>query len=228
MSHFSTTIIDNFLPNADEMRKFGLSLEYTNETSHYLGARSKSISEINIELYHGITTRYLLNHHTAEEMELMRYQAGAYFQKITGNMDLGWIHSDWPCYHTTIIYLTPDAPLGSGTCLYRPTEVIRGPSHTDKRKQFFDGELSLEEIEKYRLDANRPFEKVATINNVYNRCLGFDGGTWHSADNLNTTDYGGERLTLIIFWHNFIGPATGIHRMKNMPGSLGGYKDYIK
>ena len=103
----------------------------------------------------------------------------------------------------------PNAPVSSSFRGGGATEV-----GTEKKVQSYKSEISEEEAESYRLKNNNLFKEVIRFSNVYNRCIGFDGSQWHSANDFSNIDKEEERLTLIMFWEAIVGQPTGLHRTK--------------
>ena len=121
--HFATTCIDNFFKYPDGIRNYANSLEYEiPKDLHYPGRRTKLIQEINPLLHEYICIKYLQNHYICSPQLTVTppmFKSEIYFQKINGKYNKGWVHGDQRTVHTTIIYLTPDAPLDSGTSLFQ-------------------------------------------------------------------------------------------------------------
>ena len=88
-----------------------------------------------------------------------------------------WIHRDLTDY-SAIIYLTPNAPLSTGTTTYRHKEA----------KLFFE---TPETKNKLNNDSNNhsAWDIVDSVANVYNRCVIFNGKRSHMS-----TDYFGTNL----------------------------------
>lgn len=93
------------------------------------------------------------------------------------------VHSDLPNQLAAVIYLTPDAPIDTGTSFYRHKETGATSMH------------GFTDIDKY--DAYEPdkWEEIDRIGNVYNRCIIFDANRYHCA-----TKYTDERLFQVFFF----------------------------
>ena len=224
--HFGTTCIDDFFKYPNAIRKYANSLEYNpDKEGRWPGVRTKSLQLLDENLHLMIVKKYLSNFYTMGDiMEgLVQYSSDVMFQKVSNKYGGGWIHNDGEFVHTTIVYLTPNVPDDSGTSIYIPKEdsmpqAIPGTVLTLQKKiDFYKSRISLEESEPYRLKNNSPFKEVIRFSNVYNRCIGFDGSNWHSANNFANVEGEEERLTLIIFWGSIIGPQTGLQRTKMNP-----------
>ena len=220
--HFSTVCIDDFFKYPNSICKYADSLEYRlDEYGRWPGVRSKPLQVINESLWQEICEKYLANFYPMESLTTgqIQYKSDASFQKVSSKYRGGWIHNDKQYVHTTIFYLTPNASDDSGTSIFIPKDDSMPVEKADekcniKKEQSYKSQISLEEAEPYRLKNNSPFKEVIRFANVYNRCIGFDGSRWHSANNFTNLDKEEERLTLIIFWEGIIGPPTGLQRTK--------------
>ena len=101
-----TIIIDDFFPDPDAIRKYALEQEF-NVTGNYPGKRTKSFANNSYKaLFEKILNRTIT------------YWPDSYngsFQ-LTTAIHKSWIHRDNTEY-SAIIYLTPNAPLSSGTSI---------------------------------------------------------------------------------------------------------------
>ena len=213
MIQFSTTCVDNFFKYPDEIVNFANTLEYKPDSQgRWPGERSAQLDQISPALHNAICAKYLKLHLAAP---MVVYKATVYFQKINAQSDKGWVHNDYPYLHTTLIYLTKEANLNSGTSLYRPKKGV-GPMYTTrnniKKREFNLGKLSGEESEKFRIESNSDFEETVRFANVYNRCVGFDAMEWHAANEFAQKDDKELRLTLAIFWSEISSGQTGLQR----------------
>lgn len=116
-------IVDNFFDNPDEIINFSNTMEYRqrNESEYWEGTRTDCIKDIDLDLYSQITSKIIYsyfetNHSYAIEGDLV-------FHKMNENdhRDPNWknkIHKDHSLY-SCVIYLTPNAPMSSGTQIYR-------------------------------------------------------------------------------------------------------------
>jgi len=118
-----TLIMDNFLSNPDNVREFGLSLSYRriDINENWEGQRSEQVSVYDKTLADNICRGIISNYFN---MTHFRYSADLFFHK-TMKSDLNdkqWINDK---IHTdkgmiaSLIYLTPNAPINSGTQTYK-------------------------------------------------------------------------------------------------------------
>ena len=148
MYQFPITCIDNFFKYPEEIRRFGLSLKFKPEPQGlWPGTRSPELSSISEHFKDAICRKYLKCFLSSPAVQ---YKCAAYFQKIEGESNKGWVHNDTPHLHTTLMYLSPNADLNSGTSIYKPKTGV-GPMITTrnnvKKREFILGKLNKEEAE---------------------------------------------------------------------------------
>lgn len=152
-------VIDDFLEDPDKERAFALSQTY-DVKGNYPGIRTKSFAtEKHKQMFENILQR-----------KITYWPAGynGSYQKATKNLK-SWIHRDLTDY-AGIIYLTPDAPLDSGTTFYRHKELkVERENPSNKKK--LDGDSG-------NSDA---WEVVDSVANKYNRLIIFNGRRSHSS-----------------------------------------------
>lgn len=175
-------IVDNFYENVDDIRKFALSLEFKQDIRWYKGFRSamtfrppsikesfeKIIGEkINVWDEHSFNGCFQIT--TAEDPQVYHHDA----QK-------------W----AAMIYLSPDAPIESGTRLHRST--ISGARHADDTtiNRAFSGGF---------YDSTK-FDTVDNAGNIYNRLVIMDARCIHSAGPYFGTNFESGRLIHLFFF----------------------------
>jgi len=155
-------IVDNFYSNPDAVRRFALAQEFTDDTRWYKGMRTTTtfrtpeikrrfeaiIGEKIVDFEQGFNGVFQLMR--AEDKQVYHYDT----QK-------------W----AAMIYLTPDAPIESGTRLHRSKN--NGTRHRDQpeaddafRGNFYD---------------STQFDNCDIAGNIYNRLVIMDAGSFHSA-----------------------------------------------
>jgi len=221
MAFFPTLCVEDFFPNPDQIRNYALTSSELNwrpaEDGQWPGVRSCSLREVNYNLFQEIATRYFLLHYTPNQLPEISFEATMRFQRINKKYIGGWVHNDYPNIQSQLIYLTPNAPLNSGTGMYKLKDISNFKSFEESKKKLYNNEASSEEVEKDRIENNNQFEKTAYFSNIYNRCISFDSSTWHCADEFSGED---ERLTLIIFWEKINGPMTNLQNSKSFPSGV--------
>lgn len=166
----SLIVIDNFFDNPDEVRSMALNSSY-NLRGNYPGARTLAYpTEAMKQKFENIIGRRITYWPTDKHSYNSSFQ-------WTCKDNKSWIHRDLTDY-SAIIYLTPNAPLNTGTTTYRHKET----------KLFFE---TPETKNKLNNDGNNYslWETVDSVGNVYNRCVIFNGKRNHMS-----TDYFGTNL----------------------------------
>lgn len=156
-------IVDNFYENPDDVRQFALSLEYDADIRWYKGLRSKlKFRPADIkERFEAII---------GEKIQVWEEHAFNGCFQITKPEDPQVYHHDVQKW-AGIIYLTPDAPLESGTRLHKAK--LGGARHADDPTigEAFKGGF---------LDSTK-YGIVDVAGNIYNRLIIMDARCIHSA-----------------------------------------------
>lgn len=188
-------VIDNFYNNALETRNYILTQEFLvrgnypgQRTISYANNYLKDILQKYVEPFGGKITDFPIPKEDGSDA------AGIYngsFQYVTSR-DRSWIHIDGYNNWAGIIYLTPDAPLSSGTAFYK---LYDGTSC--KR----DMELleNKEETDKWSQDLTK-WKEVDRVGNVFNRLILFDSNRFHmSMDYFGDSKENGRLFQLFFF-----------------------------
>lgn len=156
-------VYDNFYSNPNDVREYALNLPFT-ITGNFPGARTESLEGQN---FHNAKVMFetLLN----KKITWWPAQYNTAFQYTTEDSKT-WIHyddTDW----AAVLYLTPDAPLDSGTGIYMHNErkifaLDRKDPNTD-----LNGSQDVNEITKWT-----PIIQVA---NIFNRLIIYRGNYYH-------------------------------------------------
>lgn len=157
------TIIDNFYSDPDSVRDFALSLDFS-VSGNYPGLRTQPctneggyIDNIKLSLEKIINKKIT-------EFPLDNYNTA--FQ-LTLEGDTTWVHHDAMSY-AAVVYLTPDAPLESGTAIYRHN--ITGIMKHGPEQPLDFNNFSIPEDQ---------WEIVAEAKNIYNRLVIYDAMYYH-------------------------------------------------
>lgn len=218
-----STIIDGFFSNPYEIRKYGLEvsqyLDIDNKNIQYRGKRSECLSKIHPILFDNINRKILSNFYDLEN-ESISWKSEIKYQLTDKSFGNGWVHTDQyrPSLLTGIIYLNPDAPIECGTSLYRPKNLAANQLH-DKIKKEGNMNEELRTSEYYsecRRENNQQFEKILTVNNLFNRLFIFDSHYFHCADQFFGQTDEESRLTLVIFMTELFVNKTPITRIRSV------------
>ena len=174
-------VVDDFYANPDEVRQIALAAEYNRDIRFYKGQRSGPYRFPGLkEAFESIIGEKINNW---EESNI-----NGCFQ-ITTAEDPQVYHHDLQKW-AAMIYLTPNAPIDSGTRLHRSR--INGTMHKNDEgiKDAFSGGF---------YDASK-FDTIADAGNLYNRLVIMDAQNIHSAGNYFGQDNETGRLTHLFFF----------------------------
>ncbi len=201
MNLYPVAVVDNFYQNPDEIRAFALKQKFTYrhelEGINYVfpGSRTKDLFEISPDLYKSLCNKLISLFHVPDH-DIMRWAITTSFQLVEAKYGSGIIHQDQNTIFAGVIYLTPEAPLNSGTSLFQ------------KNKQFdeqrFEEGLKLNDE---RFINNQPidfsyhdmFDEIVRVNNVYNTMIVFEGDIPHCANEFFGDSPQNSRLTQVFF-----------------------------
>lgn len=175
-------VVDNFYADPDAVRNYALTqVEYEQDLRWYKGMRSKTV-------YRPEGTKEAFEHIIGQKIVDFESGYNGVFQLMM-SPDPQVYHYDTQRW-AAMIYLTPDAPLESGTRLHRSKR--NGTRHRDEafaddafRGDFYDSTV---------------FDISDSAANIYNRLVIMDAGCFHSAGPYfgNTMETG--RLTHLFFF----------------------------
>ena len=156
-------ITDNFLGDPDSVREFALQQEF-NVTGNYPGVRTRSF--LNEDLKEAIQT--IIWNAGGEVTDWYNQDGFTGSFQLTTAADRSWIHTDHFNKWAGVLYLTPDAPVTSGTGLFMykknkaTTSAQMGTTEHDPR--------DMTQWDRYDVIANR-----------YNRLVMYRGDLFHSS-----------------------------------------------
>lgn len=176
-------IVDNFYENPDEIREFALNqVEYKEDLRFYKGKRSTKQY-----LFPGLKEKF--EQIMGEKIRIWEeHNMNGVFQ-ITTAEDKQVYHFDEQEW-AGMIYLTPNAPIQSGTRLHRSKINGAVDSRHPDVNSAFNGDF---------FDSTR-FDIVANAANIYNRLVIMDARCIHSAgDYFGNNDETGRLIHLFFF-----------------------------
>jgi hypothetical protein len=182
-------IVDDFYNNVDEVRTFALSQEF-GARGNYPGQRTAPfITDSTKELIQNIIRPF------AGNVTWWGDESTGAFQYTLAS-DRSWIHSDYTTNWAGIVYLTPDAPISSGTGLFKLKEnglrEWRNHEHTEEENRNAIHNKHSQDYTKW--------EMVDRIGNVYNRLALYRGDLFHvSLDYFGNTKENGRLFQLFFF-----------------------------
>lgn len=200
MNLYPVTIVNDFYEDPDQLRNYALSQEYRycqNPQDKYgwPGCRTKDISELNQELYQKVCLKIVSLFHNSEH-DFMRWNILTSFQIVEAKFDKGLIHQDGDVVFAGIIYLSPEAPLDSGTSIYRKNKLFDEQRYSSAMEQ---NDLMLTSGMMPSFDYHEMFEETVRVNNVYNSLILFEGDQYHAANKFFGISKENSRLTQTFF-----------------------------
>lgn len=189
--HKDIIVVDNFYADPDLVRNFAMYNLKFEASGYHKGQRSASkyILEGTKERLEQIMGRKIVNWNHPN-------YANGVFQFCTADQPIVY-HVDSQMY-AAMVYLTPDAPVDTGTALYKSRVTgVRGFAQDGRM-----GEDYYNTFKGLSQDMNfydrTQFEKVDDVGNVYNRLVIFNSSNLHAA-----TGYFGDTIENARFFHLF-------------------------
>ena len=179
--------IDDFYANPMEVREFALKQEFK-VRGNYPGQRTEPFLTDNTKQ----KLREILYPFAGE----ITWWGGDYtgsFQYTTA-ADRSWIHADSTTDWAAVCYLTPNAPLSSGTGLFRHKET--GWSNFDYKREN-DPEYMKGAPPGHHSQDYTKWEMVDRVGNVFNRLIMYRADNYHvSLDYFGKDKYDGRLFQL--------------------------------
>lgn len=195
-------VVNNFLPYPNVVRSWSLSNEFVDakEFSKRIGAhtawpglRSQHVMELDaayadavLSQVSGIAKRFFLDDRPAS------ISIRSFFQLCREEDGDSWIHQDNDVDVAGILYLSPVAPISSGTTLYRCND------HNAWASLPINQMMQINRIEQKELHDNL-FSPVDIIGNVYNRLVMYKGDIFHKSNDYFGSTMEDSRLTQVFF-----------------------------
>jgi glycosyltransferase involved in cell wall biosynthesis len=175
-------VVDNFYANPDEIRNYALTqVEYEEDNRWYKGLRSKIV-------YRPKGMKEAFEHIIGQKIVDFESGYNGVFQ-IMRSHDPQVYHYDTQRW-AGMIYLSPNAPLVSGTRLHM--SKINGTRHRDEPDADFAFQGDFYDSTK--------FDIADSAANIYNRLLIMDAGSFHSAGPYFGNNMENGRLTHLFFF----------------------------
>jgi hypothetical protein len=202
MNLYPVTIVENFYENPNAVRTFALNQKYQYrdqmKSVNYVfpGSRTKDLSAINKPLFENVSKKMISLFHNSE-YDYMGWTISTRFQSVTEEYGRGVIHVDTDSIFAAVLYLTPDAPLNSGTSLFKPNKYFDKEKYDrclkENDKRFIGGENVMD------TSYHHMFDEVVKINNVYNTLILYEGRHYHAANQFFGKTLKDSRLAQVFF-----------------------------
>lgn len=201
MKLYPVTVISDFYENPDEVRKYALTQKYSychemkNIDYVFPGSRTKDLKDLSQSLYEKVCKKLISVFHIPEH-DLMRWQINTSFQIVEGEYAHGLIHQDQNTVFAGVLYLTPGAPLDSGTSLFRKNATYNEELYL---KLIKENDERFKHKEPIDFSYHNMFDEVVRVNNVYNTLILFEGDIHHCANQFFGTTKENSRLAQVFF-----------------------------
>lgn len=202
MNLYPVAIIENFLENPDELRNFSLKQKFShcqqreNIKYVYPGARTKDLFDLDKKLHETICNKIISVFHNSE-YDVMRWAISSNFQYVTEDYQQGVIHQDDNTIFAGVLYLSPNAPLNSGTSLFKPNssfdEVKYKRALDENDLRFKEGQIEMD------TSYHSMFDEIVRVNNVYNTLILYEGRHYHAANRFFGKKLESSRLAQVFF-----------------------------
>lgn len=160
----SIMVFDNFYANPQQVREYALSLHF-NVSGNYPGLRTDVMPK-----EHNANARTIFEDILRKKITWWPEEYNTSFQYTTDKDDT-WIHHD-PTNWAAVLYLTPDAPLESGTAIYRNKETkISMYDVKDPTTDYNNNAVEISDLDRW--------EPIVQVSNIFNRLVMYRGEYYH-------------------------------------------------
>jgi hypothetical protein len=219
MNLYPVAVVENFYDNPDAIRKFALAQQYTycherdNLEFVYPGGRTKDLVDLDINLQAKVCQKLISVFHNSD-YDVMRWAISTNFQSVTKEFKDGVIHTDQNTIFAGVLYLTPDAPLASGTSLWKKNknfnEKLYEEALSRNDKKFRAGEIEMD------TDYHHMFDEIVRVNNVYNTLILYEGRHFHCANQFFGDSLKTSRLAQVFFINKIDAQRHSVFPMKRV------------
>lgn len=202
MTTIPLTVVDNFFPDIENLKRFALEQEYRYpKESRFPGARSKCLSELHPPLYGYIMKKVLSLFFETCNFD---FKCNLSFQKIEDYNGQGWIHQDENVF-TFMLYLT-ESDIDCGTSFWELKKGVYYPFENQeelsifqsKREHYKTKKITKEQQLQKDFIIDKNFNQILNVKDKINRLVCFSAEHFHCANNLGDEN-NSTRLTLIGF-----------------------------
>jgi hypothetical protein len=201
MKFIPASVVDDFFENPDEVREYGLSLEYSKISGNYPGVRTDYLRNINPSFYDQFVRKILglfFGENCYVECEMALHFQKIYPYEGPPEINTGWVHQDLKVPLAGLVYLNKNSNPDAGTSIYRQVKERTIRDLSDTRDLLYanepvDVDYYLDVKEKF----HEQFEKTIDVKNVYNRLICYSGMEFHKESNFIVGEE--PRLTLVFF-----------------------------
>ena len=179
-------VIDNFYENPDDVREFALRQDFSIDT-YYPGKRTRSFASLEIKE----RFQKILEPCCGKIISFELYNSDNGTFQYAVSSDRTWIHTDHVNNNWAgIIYLTPDAPVNSGTTFYKHVSGVS--NYSEKNAKNIDTGKDSRDYTKWT--------EVDQVGNIYNRLILFNSSRYHASTTYFGTSIHDARLFQVFFF----------------------------
>lgn len=193
-------IIDNFLPYPNVVRSWALQQSYVNceamsralgSHTTWPGLRSNHVMDLDASYAdHVLHSFSQIIHSNWSSPGAINIKS--YFQLCVQQDGDSWVHQDNDVDVAAVLYLTPHAPVTSGTTTYTCRNLAQWHSlHIDEMRHINQQER------KDLLD--QLFEPMDCFGNMFNRLIVYPGSLFHKSNRYFGSSLESGRLTQVFF-----------------------------
>ena len=188
-------VIDNFYENAHETRNYILTQDFKvrgnypgQRTISYANQHLKDIIQEYVTPFAGKIIDFPMPDETNKDNNSIYNGAFQY----TTSRDRSWIHMDGFNNWAGVLYMTPNAPLSSGTGFYK----FNDGTFCEKDQIILDNK---KETDNFSQDLTK-WEQVDKVGNIFNRLILFDSKRFHmSMDYFGDSKENGRLFQVFFF-----------------------------
>lgn len=201
MNLYPNVVIENFYEKPDQIRKFALKQKFTychqlkNIDYVYPGCRTEELFALDKDLYEKVCKKLISVFHNSKH-DYMQWAISTSFQIVEEKFDFGVIHQDTNTIFAGVLYLTPNAPLDSGTSLYKPNKLFNEENYQAALRQ---NDVNFKTGHPVSAEYHTMFDEVLRVNNVYNSLILFNAQTFHAANKFFGDSLKNGRMAQVFF-----------------------------
>ncbi len=192
-------VIDNFLPYPNVVREWALTKTFYNSTQFsqrigssttWPGKRTDHVVDLDAAYADDILTK--ISNIARKTFFDAPLSVRSYFQLCSQSDGDSWIHQDNDVDIAALLYLSPDAPINSGTTLYKCLDQAAWQNLTIGEMMKINRQEREDLYEKL-------FVPVDVIGNLYNRMVMYRGDIFHKSNDYFGSSKFDSRLTQVFF-----------------------------
>jgi hypothetical protein len=191
-------VVDNFYNNAQKTRDFILTQEFSvkgnfpgQRTISYANEHLKNIIQSYVGPFGGKITEFPITSTLELDKTGDKSNYNGSFQYTTAR-ERSWVHTDSWNNWAGVLFLTPNAPISSGTAFYR----FMNGEYTEEDVKLLG---TKEQSDRFSQDLTK-WELVDTVGNVFNRLVLFNSKRFHMSMDYFGDNKENSRLFQVFFF----------------------------